>query len=135
MFGSHLSIAGALTNALREAESLSMDTVQVFTKNQQQWKVPPLTDEAIRDWHSEVKRLGWEGRTTAHASYLINLASPDDELWNKSIGLMQVEIDRCEALGIPFLIHHPGSATGSGAAAGIARVVAAYGRLFKESPG
>ena len=103
-----------MANALREAESLGMDTVQVFTKNQQQWKVKPLDEATIHEWTSEVGRLGWKGRATAHASYLINLASPNDELWRKSIDLMRVEIERCEQLGIPFLVHHPGSSTGSG---------------------
>lgn len=135
MFGSHLSIAGSLCNALREAEGLKMDTVQVFTKNQQQWKAPPLPDSAIREWDAEVARLGWQGRITAHASYLINLASPNDELWNKSIALMRIEIDRCEALSIPFLVHHPGSHVGTGAAEGIARIAAAYAILFKATPG
>lgn len=135
MFGSHLSIAGSMSNALREAEALGMDTVQVFTKNQQQWKAPPLADEAVSEWKGEVARLGWQGRTVAHASYLINLASPDDTLWRRSIELMRVEIERCEALAIPFLVHHPGSSTGSGAPAGMARVVEAYQRLFADTRG
>jgi len=124
-----------MANALREAAGLKLDTVQVFTKNQQQWKVPPLADSAVREWESEIKRLGWAGRTTAHASYLINLASPDDELWRKSIGLMLVEIERCETLGIAYLIHHPGSAIDSGADAGIQRVVAAYDELLRATAG
>ena len=66
-----------MSNALREAESLKMDTVQVFTKNQQQWRVRPLDPGVVNEWTSEVARLGWTGRTVAHASYLINLASPD----------------------------------------------------------
>jgi len=124
-----------MANALREAESLKMDTVQVFTKNQQQWKVRPLDDAAVSEWKAEVARLGWQGRVTAHASYLINLASPNDELWRKSIDLMRVEIERCEQLAIPFLVHHPGSATGSGAEAGIARIAAAYRELFRDTRG
>lgn len=135
MFGSHLSIAGSMSNALREAESLGMDTVQVFTKNQQQWKVKDLEPDAIAEWKAEVKRLGWEGRTTAHASYLINLASPNDELWAKSIDLMRVEIERCEQLEIPFLVHHPGSSTGSGAEFGLKRIAAAYKTLLTQTKG
>jgi deoxyribonuclease-4 len=135
MFGSHLSIAGSMTNALREAESLQMDTVQVFTKNQQQWKVKPLDEAAIKDWKAEVARLGWEGRVTAHASYLINLASPNDELWAKSIDLVRVEVERCEQLAIPFLIHHPGSSTGAGSAFGIERIAKAYAQLFRSTRG
>ncbi len=135
MFGSHLSISGSMANALREAESLKMDTVQVFTKNQQQWKVKPLDEASIREWKSEVTRLGWEGRTTAHASYLINLASPNDDLWRKSIDLMLVEIERCEQLAIPFLIHHPGSSTGSGSEFGIGRIANAYQELLAGTKG
>ncbi len=135
VFGSHLSIAGSMTNALREAESLKMDTVQVFTKNQQQWKAKPLDEAAISEWKAEVKRLGWVGGATAHASYLINLASPNDELWRKSIDLMLVEIERCEQLAIPFLIHHPGSSTGAGVEFGIARVAGAYKELLRGTRG
>jgi deoxyribonuclease-4 len=135
MFGSHLSISGNLSNALREAESLDMDTVQVFTKNQQQWKVAPLPTDIIQEWKSEVARLNWQGRTVAHASYLINLASPDDTLWKKSIDLMCIELERCEALEIPFLVHHPGSSTTSATEAGLTRLVLAYERLFQATSG
>jgi deoxyribonuclease-4 len=133
MFGSHLSIAGSMANALREAESLDMDTVQVFTKNQQQWRVKPLEDDAMAEWKGEVDRLGWDGRVVSHASYLINLASPDDELWAKSVDLMTVEVERCEALGIPFLVHHPGAYTTSTREKGVARIVDAYGELLKRT--
>jgi deoxyribonuclease IV len=124
-----------MCNALREGERLKMDTVQVFTKNQQQWKAPPLVDSAVREWRSEVERLGWQGRIPAHASYLINLASPSDELWKKSIESMCVELERCEALGIPFLVHHPGSPTGAGREFGIARIVEGYRLLFQATKG
>ena len=135
MFGSHLSIAGGMTNALLEAERLRMDTVQVFTKNQQQWKVRPLEAAAIADWQAEIDRLGWRDRTVSHASYLINLASPQDELWKKSIDLMHVEIQRCETLGIPLLVHHPGSPTGEPADLGMRRIAEAYAELFRRTRG
>lgn len=135
MFGSHLSIAGNMSNALREAESLKMDTVQVFTKNQQQWRVRPLDPGAVNEWTSEVARLGWQGRAVAHASYLINLASPDDELWRKSVELMTVEIERCETLAIPFLVHHPGAFTTSDLETGLRRIAAAYQELFRRTAG
>lgn len=135
MFGSHLSVAGAMVNALLEAERLKFDTVQVFTKNQQQWKVKPLEPSVIADWTAALKRLGWQDRTVSHASYLINLASPDDVLWEKSIDLMRIEIERCEQLSIPYLVHHPGAFTSSTPEAGIARIARAYQRLFKETAG
>ena len=135
LFGSHLSIAGGMINALNEAESLGMDTVQVFTKNQQQWKVKPLDPGASADWLGKLKELGWEDRTVSHASYLINLASPDDELWQKSIDLMTVELERCEALSIPFLVHHPGAFTTSDADTGLTRIARAYKQIFARTKG
>lgn len=121
--------------ALLEAEQYGMDTVQVFTKNQQQWNTKPLEDSAVRDWLTELKRLGWQDRVVSHAGYLSNLASPSDELWNKSIDLMTIEIERCETLSIPFLVHHPGAFTSSSAQEGIARIALAYKELFARTKG
>jgi len=135
MFGSHLSIAGGMTNALHDAERLGMDCVQVFTKNQQQWKALALDGAQAASWTAEVARLGWQDRTVSHASYLINLASPDADLHAKSVDLMQVEIDRCEALGIPYLVHHPGAATDGDPEAGLARIARAYRELSRRTKG
>jgi deoxyribonuclease-4 len=143
MFGSHLSIAGGLVNALVEAEKLKLDTVQVFTKNQRQWSVPPLDPAAAAEWLAELKRLGWTDRTVAHDSYLINLASPDDELWERSIRSMREEIERAAALSIPFLVSHPGAhmikdgplAPAERIEAGLRRIARAYQRLCRETRG
>ena len=124
-----------MANALREAEGLGLDTVQVFTKNQRQWKVTPLKDADADEWRAEMARLGWAGRVVAHNSYLVNLASPQDELWEKSIALQREEIDRAEALGVSFLVSHPGAHTGSGEEAGLDRIAAAYARLLRETAG
>ncbi|MBL8875605.1 MAG: deoxyribonuclease IV [Phycisphaerae bacterium] len=135
MFGSHLSISGSMHQALLEAERYGMDTVQVFTKNQQQWNTKPLDPAAVKDWLTELRRLAWQDRVVSHAGYLSNLASPDDELWKKSVDLMTLEIERCETLEIPILVHHPGAYTTSSAAEGIARIATAYGELFKRTKG
>jgi deoxyribonuclease-4 len=135
MFGSHLSVAGGLANALREAETLGLDTVQVFTKNQRQWKPPAVDEEAERAWLAELGRLGWQDRTVSHASYLINLASPDPELWEKSVALMLDEFARCARLSIPFLVQHPGAHMGAGAEAGMDRIAEAGARLLAETAG
>src|ERR1700761_7627489 len=86
VFGSHLSITGGMQHALLGAEKLGMDTVQVFTKNQQQWKCKPLDPAAIAAWETERDRLQFK-QTVSHDSYLINLASADEGLWNKSMDL------------------------------------------------
>jgi len=123
MFGSHLSISGGLHNALLSAEKFGMDTVQVFTKNQQQWKCRPLDEASVTSWSTECKRVGFE-HTVSHDSYLINLASPDEALWRKSVDLFVEEVSRCVLLGIPYLVTHPGAHVGSGEEAGLRRVAA-----------
>jgi deoxyribonuclease-4 len=133
MFGSHLSIAGSMHNALLEAEKLGFDTVQVFTKNQQQWKCKPLDPAAIALWETERDRLKFQ-QTVSHDSYLINLASADDVLWNKSIDLFVEELTRCGLLGIPYLVTHPGAHLGSGEDVGLKRVAKAMDRIHARVP-
>ncbi|MCE9590888.1 MAG: deoxyribonuclease IV [Planctomycetes bacterium] len=134
MFGSHLSIAGGLHLALREARALNLDCVQVFTKNQRQWSSPPLTGEQVREWF-DVQRETGITTAVSHDSYLINLANPGAEPREKSLRLFRDELERCEALGIPYLVTHPGSHMGEGDDAGLARVVTAMDQLHADLPG
>jgi len=134
MFGSHLSIAGGMHNALIEAKGLGMECVQVFTKNQRQWRVPPLTDEQIALWEQHQKETKIT-RVVSHASYLINLASPVKESWEKSIALFREELLRCEALGIGDLVVHPGAHMKEGEDAGVKRIAQALDQLHKDLPG
>ncbi|HYO08636.1 MAG TPA: deoxyribonuclease IV [Tepidisphaeraceae bacterium] len=133
MFGSHLSISGGMHNALLKAETFGMDTLQVFTKNQQQWKCSPLTEECIREWKSHAKRLKFK-KTVSHDSYLINLAATNPEFWRKSVELFVEELTRCALLGIPYLVTHPGAHMGDGEAAGIRKVVAALDVIHDAVP-
>jgi deoxyribonuclease-4 len=129
MFGSHLSIAGGMFNALLSAETLGLDTVQVFTKNQQQWSAKPLQDEDIANWKREAARLKFS-HTVSHDSYLINLASPDDKLFLRSFNLFADEIRRCVMLGIPYLVTHPGAHMGSGEEVGLKRVAQGIDKAY-----
>ncbi len=120
-------------NALLGAEALGMDTVQVFTKNQQQWKCNPLSGDVVSQWGDHQKRLKFR-KTVSHDSYLINLASFDDRLWEASIALFVEEVNRCELLGIPYLVTHPGAHLGNGEEAGLARVAKALDRVHDVLP-
>lgn len=131
MFGSHLSIAGSMHKALLSAEGYGMETVQVFTKSPQLWRVKPLDEEGIGAFRSHAERLGY-GQIVAHDSYLINLAAPSEELWEKSIEAFAEEMRRCDQLAIPYLVTHPGAHVGTGEEAGIARVVAAVVRMLQK---
>jgi deoxyribonuclease-4 len=104
-----------MVNALHDAEKQGMECVQVFTKNQRQWKAKPLVDEEVVLWLSALQELGWDktNRVVSHNSYLVNMASPDAEAQNKSVALQREEIERCEQLHIPYLVSHPGARLGT----------------------
>jgi len=116
-YGSHLSVAGGLHHAIDEAVRLGLASVQVFTKNQRQWRVPPLPESEIALWRAALVRAGWQRecgeRVVSHGSYLVNLASPDASLRKKSVALHVAELERCEALGIERCVIHPGAHMGA----------------------
>lgn len=133
MFGSHLSISGGMHLALLEAEKLRFSTVQVFTKNQQQWQARPLDPAAVATFRQQAERLGFE-QMVAHDSYLINLAAVDDGLRSKSMEAFAEEMRRCDALGIRYLVTHPGAHCGQGEETGLRKVVEAFRSILQEQP-
>lgn len=133
-FGAHMSVSGGLHTAFARGETVGCRTMQIFSKNERQWNAKPLDDEAIQKFKAEQDRTGI-GPLIVHDSYLINLASPKDDLWDKSIAAFAHELERCEQLGIPYLVTHPGAHTGSGCDAGLGREVQALDRLFAEGVG
>ena len=128
--GAHMSIAGGFDKAVQRAHSVESDALQIFTKNQKQWKAKPILDDEVTLFRQHCVDCVVDP-VVAHDSYLINLASPNDEMWEKSIDAFRIELERCEQLGIPFLVTHPGAHTGSGTEAGIARVVA-FARINRQ---
>lgn len=106
--GTHCSVSGGLQNAFSEAERLNIDTFQIFTRNQRQWKAKPVTEEEAglfkSVWNkSQVKII------FSHCSYLINLAAGDPLIEQKSIDALQAEVERCTKLGLSWCILHPGA--------------------------
>jgi deoxyribonuclease IV len=122
LFGSHLSIAGGYYKAVNMAAELGLKTVQMFTKSNNQWAAKPLTDEDVRLFHEAVQRTGVQC-PCAHNSYLINLASPDEVLWKKSLDALVIELERAEVLGLAGVVMHPGSFVTSSADEGQQRIV------------
>lgn len=133
-FGAHMSIAGGHEKAVQAAASYGFRSVQLFTKNNNQWNAPPLRPEGIDAFRKALDDLEIVD-PVAHTSYLINIASPDDSLWERSIDALTVEVERCEALGIADLVLHPGAHTGSGEEAGLARAAAGLDEVFRRTPG
>src|SRR5262249_50402223 len=132
--GAHMSIAGGCDKAVWAASKIGFQTVQLFSKNNNQWKAPPLTDAHIAAFRGALAETGIVD-PIVHTSYLINLASPDDFLWHRSIDAMIVEVERSEALGALDLVVHPGAHTGSGEAAGLSRVARALDEVHRRTPG
>ncbi|MBV9123947.1 MAG: TIM barrel protein, partial [Planctomycetes bacterium] len=121
LFGAHLSIAGGLHHALLSAEAHGCATVQLFTKSSNQWNAKDLTTEDLRLFRHHLRRTRLR-LPMAHDSYLINLASPEEALYRRSVEAFIIELQRAERLGLRYLITHPGSPLDSGEEAGLARV-------------
>ncbi len=128
-----MSIAGGYYKAADAAGKLGMETVQVFTKNNNQWRAKPIADNESQLFLDAVKRNNLQ-LPTSHASYLINLGSFSDELWQKSIDAMVIELARATLLGIHGVVLHPGSHADRSPEEGIARVVAAIDRIHEMAP-
>ncbi len=112
---------------------MKLDTVQVFAKNQRQWAAAPFKGDDLTQWHKLLSTPGF-GPPIAHATYLINLASPDEVLYAKSRRAFAEELRRCQTLAIPYLVLHPGAARGQAPERALARVAAALNRIFREYP-
>ena len=132
--GAHMSVADGLHLALHRGVESTCRVVQIFVKNQMQWQAKPLTDEAVKDFKRARRETGIT-RIVAHDSYLINLASPDDALWRKSIDAFLLELERCEALGVRGLVTHPGSHMGTGEERGLRRVAQALDLIHGRATG
>ena len=108
LFGAHMSISGGIHLALERGESIGCTAIQIFTKSNRQWHAKPLTEEEITTFKDTWKQSSIQSIMT-HATYLINIGSPNKEIEKKSVDALSMELDRSASLGIPYLILHPGS--------------------------
>ncbi len=132
--GAHMSIAGGVHLALRRGLSIRCHAVQLFVKSSNQWRARPLAREEIEAFH-ELK-LRFDPRfILAHTSYLLNLASPDRTLRARSRKGFIEEMKRCEVLGIPYLVLHPGSHRGSGEETGIRTIAESLNHALYQTEG
>lgn len=129
-----MSIAGGYFKAVEAAQEAGCDCVQLFTKNNNQWRAKPITDDDVAKFHASLKQHGIK-HTISHDSYLINLGSPDNELWKKSIDAFVIELQRAEQLGIPYVVAHPGAFTTSTEAKGLKRIAKGLDEAHKQSKG
>lgn len=133
-FGSHLSVAGGFENAFKEGVEVGCDCLQIFVKNQRQWSAKPITEEQVAAYKQAEKETGI-GPVVAHASYLLNLASPEAANRDKSIKALIDELQRCEALGVMGLVLHPGAHMGDGIDQGIKRISTSLNKAHTATKG
>jgi deoxyribonuclease-4 len=160
LLGAHQSIAGGYYKAVEIAHRTGCECVQIFTgppqqwpkiaqvqplhtrsqdfgkltKNNNQWRAKPIAPEEAQRFRETLKLLKIE-HPIAHDSYLINLGSPDDELWKKSIDAFVIELQRAELFGIPYVVTHPGSYTTSTEATGLKRIIRALDEVHLQTKG
>jgi deoxyribonuclease-4 len=131
ILGAHQSIAGGYYKSAQRAAEVGCDCVQLFTKNNNQWRAKAISPEEAAQFKAALKEHKIQ-HPLAHDSYLINLAAPDEALWHKSIEAYSVELLRAEQLGIPFVVMHPGSFTTSSEEAGLKRIVTALDEIHQK---
>ena len=119
--GAHVSIAGGFPNAVDRELELGGNCGQIFVGSPRGWATNEVDDEeaeAFRDASKEHDVGPW----VVHGTYLINLATPKDDLAEKSVDALQAEVDAADALGIPYYVFHPGAHTGAGEETGVTNV-------------
>jgi len=129
-----MSIAGGLHAALERGMKVGCRTIQIFTKNKNEWKSKSLKfadieTYKIRQQESRIHPI------VAHDSYLINLCANDKRILQKSRAAFKLELDRCEVLGIPNLVFHPGAHLGAGLEDGIKRIAESLNLVHDETNG
>jgi len=131
ILGAHMSIAGGVDKAIERGASIDCDAIQIFVKNNNQWFAKEQTKEEIESFKKLQKKTNIF--VFAHTGYLINLASPKEDVYEKSMESMLGEIIRCQKLDIPYLVLHPGSHLGTGEETGIKKIIKSLNKLFKET--
>ena len=130
--GCHVSIAGSIDLAVGRARDAGCDTFQIFSRNPRGWKAKDLDADSADAFKAALRASGI-GPVVDHMPYLPNLASPDEEIYEKSIATLTGELQRCALLGIPYLVTHLGHHRGAGMEAGQARVIAAVNRALADA--
>ena len=134
LLGSHISTVGGVHTAFARSTSIGCTTMQVFVKNNNQWRGPLLTDEDVKSYKT-AEAKATIAPVLAHAAYLINLCAVNDATLRNSRFAFADELARCEAFGIKALIFHPGAHMGAGERDGIRRVAESLNIVHEKTAG
>jgi deoxyribonuclease IV len=132
--GVHVSVAGGVDRAVSRAREKGCDAFQIFASNPRGWKSNPISDESRKRFRALQKQYDLFPAVD-HMPYLPNLASAKEDVYAKSVQALARELERCQTLGIPYLVTHLGSHLGAGRERGLERIVAALQAVFSEHDG
>jgi deoxyribonuclease-4 len=133
LLGAHVSIQGGVDTAPERGRAIGATAIQVFTKTPNQWREPTLGRKTCAAFRRAVAKSGLR-EVISHDSYLINLASPDPALSARSIAAFTAELGRCRALGIRYVVSHPGNYIDD-RDLGLRRNALGYTRCLRAVPG
>ncbi|HSI86606.1 MAG: deoxyribonuclease IV [Candidatus Methylacidiphilales bacterium] len=133
LIGAHTSIAGGVEESIPRAVACGFTASQIFVKNNKQWFAPDLNPDSVRAYHERREAAGLV--VFGHNSYLINLGSPKPDIIDTSVTALSQELIRADALGLPFLVMHPGSCgAGLAEAEGLRKIAAGLDRVIEATP-
>ena len=132
LLGAHESVAGGLHFAFERIRKVGGEALQIFTRNQRQWRLAPLRAEEV-DAFKEAHEENGKMVVASHGSYLVNLATGKEELLEKSVDAFVLELQRCEQLAVPYAVLHPGSHGGAGVEVGLRRFVTGLDKVLEKS--
>jgi deoxyribonuclease-4 len=130
--GAHMSIAGGLDKALLRGAQVGCTTIQIFTKNSNQWRTKDIKDEELTLFLERSKETKISP-VIAHDGYLINLGTINEENKRKSVESLTEEIERADLLKIPYLVMHPGSHLKTGEQSGIQRIASNLNLVLEKT--
>jgi deoxyribonuclease-4 len=130
--GAHVSIAGSIDRAVERAEEIGCDTFQIFSRNPRGWKVKEISFEVAEEFKRKLERSGMSPPVD-HMPYLPNLATPKEDVYQKSVEALALELERCELLGITYLVTHLGSHLDASKEDGIRRTAEAIVKALSAS--
>ncbi len=134
--GPHVSISESIALAVERAHSLGATGFALFSKNQRMWKSPALKESEVLDFRNNMTKYGYRIKgVLPHAGYLINPASPEEELREKSRELFLLEMNRLEELGLDVINIHPGAYKEGERSDGIKRSAEMIDGVLKACPG
>lgn len=132
LIGTHTSVAGGLDKAFERADVLECEAIQIFTRNQRQWQVKPVSMQEVENFYRAWTKSGVKA-VVAHASYLINIASGDASVRTKSRNALYAEIERCQQLNIADVVLHPGFSVACGEDEAISNIAEGLLRIFNDT--